>query len=1067
MRYLFEKIKYSEFYKTHIKELTFTKYLRKLRDVFVILRKKWQGWRDPKRRAPELLATLEQYLLPSEEVFAAAADSSVRPQIAEEPVDVIIPIYNGYDYLVRLFEDLPKAGMPCRFILVDDKSPDERVRPLEEAFVAGHPGSRLLENDKNYGFVKTVNSGLAVCTGHVALVNTDTELPEGWLKRLMAPILSDPRVASSTPFTNSGTIFSFPNFGYNNEIYLGMDVDVVDAFFRQIRPRYVETPTGVGFCMGMNRRAIDAVGDLDYEAFDRGFGEENDWCQRAKKKGYKNVQVENLFVYHKHGGSFISEEKEQLLQAHLDLLHKRYPTYDYQVRKYLAKDPNQEVRRIIRMVIDTHRRESFLYFAHDMGGGAAAYLDREIERLVAREKCVSVIRYLTMQHKYQFQFFNAEGMQEYVFTHMEELLDIGKWLAFDEIVINELVTYPDLMTAQQLIITCKKQHACRLTMLFHDYFALCPGINLLNGEGQLCEGSSAEACEACYKKQGYDTAYGCATRADWLKCWRSFLEACTEVRCFSEDTRARVERIFGKGLALSLVPHQVEYAFPIHKDFKTTDTINIGLLGVLAKHKGGEVVRRLLEEIERQNLNINIILVGWTDGVNLKKYRHFRETGKYQAQELPRLIYQNDIDVFLIASIWPETFSYTAEEIIRMGMPLVSYDLGAPGERIKKYDKGMVLPLAAGSEKMLELISDFAKKHVAKGRGKVSRPKLIFVAEYLSFSSRYRLEHLMEELLFQGVPGAFYAVGKIPKRLNWKELGGIVVYRCRYQGAMRRLIEEAKEHQVPVYYDIDDLIFDREQMDYMPEFDAEVYGDFAGYADAVRECMERADKILVSTNHMEQAVKRALGQEKPVYVNRNQASSQMLILSGYARSSKPTHGQKVVLGYFSGSNTHNEDFALIAEVIREVMEKYPRVELLIVGCMELPQMFAGVEDRIRRREFLPWQELPAVIASVDINLMPLQDTFFHRCKSENKWMEAALVEVPTVATYNTEIAAVTRSGQDIILCKTKDDWRRELECMIAGEGYRKEIAANARRHVVEQRTTLCKDEKLLKFFEER
>ena len=97
------------------------------------------------------------------------------------------------------------------------------------------------------------------------MVNTDTELPKGWLVRLMAPILSDEKVASSTPYSNSATIFSFPDFCYNNPIYRELDVDTLDTYFQKIKPSYVQVPTGVGFCMGMNGKALAEIGMLDEE----------------------------------------------------------------------------------------------------------------------------------------------------------------------------------------------------------------------------------------------------------------------------------------------------------------------------------------------------------------------------------------------------------------------------------------------------------------------------------------------------------------------------------------------------------------------------------------------------------------------------------------------------------------------------------------------------------------------------------------------------------------------------------------------------------------------------------
>ena len=216
---------------------------------------------------------------------------------SDEVIDIIIPIYNGLQYFDKLFAGIEKTKMKYRLILVDDQSPDPAVREYLERYVAEHEGTVLLRNAKNMGFLPSVNRALAIAEHHVALVNTDVEVPEGWLERLMWPIFTKEKVASSTPFTTCGTICSFPNFCEDNVIFEGMPLWQIDDAFRQIRPQYATMPTGIGFCMGMNLEAIREVGLLDEENFDKGYGEENDWCQRAIQAGYTNVQVENLFVY--------------------------------------------------------------------------------------------------------------------------------------------------------------------------------------------------------------------------------------------------------------------------------------------------------------------------------------------------------------------------------------------------------------------------------------------------------------------------------------------------------------------------------------------------------------------------------------------------------------------------------------------------------------------------------------------------------------------------------------------------------------------------------------------------
>ena len=94
----------------------------------------------------------------------------------------------------------------------------------------------------------------------------------------------------------------------------------------------------------MNIAALKEVGLLDEETFGKGYGEENDWCQRAIKAGYKNVHADNLFVYHKHGGSFMSEEKKRLIAENSEKLFARYPDYKREVGAFCAIDPAKKER---------------------------------------------------------------------------------------------------------------------------------------------------------------------------------------------------------------------------------------------------------------------------------------------------------------------------------------------------------------------------------------------------------------------------------------------------------------------------------------------------------------------------------------------------------------------------------------------------------------------------------------------------------------------------------------------------------------------------------------------------
>ncbi|MEM1724775.1 MAG: glycosyltransferase, partial [Thermoplasmata archaeon] len=101
-------------------------------------------------------------------------------------------------------------------------------------------------------------------------------------------------------------------------------------------------------------------------------------------------------------------------------------------------------------------------------------------------------------------------------------------------------------------------------------------------------------------------------------------------------------------------------------------------------HKGSYIVKNIIYYIENYNYNqIKIHIIGELYGAGeFRSNKNLIIHGKYDKQMLPDIIEKNEIDIIFIPSIWPETFCYTAEEAMKMGMPIVIFNLGAPYERV-------------------------------------------------------------------------------------------------------------------------------------------------------------------------------------------------------------------------------------------------------------------------------------------------------------------------------------------------------------------------------------------------
>lgn len=626
--------------------------------------------------------------------------------IALDPaIDVIVPVYNGMQFLPRLFESLEETAVPFRLTIVDDASPEADVQSYLGNYAAKHSRNvTLLRNEKNLGFLESVNHGLENTIGDVVIVNTDVELPREWLERMIKPLRDDPTIASVTPFTNSGTICSFPRFCEDNDLQAGLSVQEMDAYFKELPLEIYEVPTGVGFCMAMSRAAIEAIGTFDAESFGRGYGEENDWCQRAEKAGFRNVHISNLFVRHNHGGSFDSEEKRLLVEEHLRALNRKHPHYDEEVSNYVRRDPARPFRKMVEQhIITTSTAKSILVFDHMLGGGATSYIENKAKSLQASGCKVSVIRYdggLNI-----FSCTMRLDAMEYCCTALDVETLIGIIGGIDEIWVNELVTYPNVVQMLQWIPKLVLDNNAKLIYFLHDFYCICQSYNLMNNEGRFCDLPDYATCNSCFHKIRSREFMGTGVGA-YRMLWNDFLEKCDEVVGFSGDSIELLRKAYPELENIVFQQHHVKPLPVVERPPKAdAGKLVVGVPGFISYIKGRDVLVDLINYVGEKGLDVEFVIIGTAD-ITKKEHEVLRpiETGQYERDELPGLALEKGIDVFFIPSICPETFSFTTAEVMSMGYPIVVFDIGAPAERVADYGLGAIVSRDATCEQILSTL---------------------------------------------------------------------------------------------------------------------------------------------------------------------------------------------------------------------------------------------------------------------------------------------------------------------------------------------------------------------------
>jgi glycosyltransferase involved in cell wall biosynthesis len=125
------------------------------------------------------------------------------------------------------------------------------------------------------------------------------------------------------------------------------------------------------------------------------------------------------------------------------------------------------------------------------------------------------------------------------------------------------------------------------------------------------------------------------------------------------------------------------------------------------------------------------------------------------------------------------------------------------------------------------------------------------------------------------------------------------------------------------------------------------------------------------------------------------------------------------MGYFSGTPTHNRDFAIIADTLRQLLHDDPRLVLRVAGYFQMPDALRN-EQRIEVCPFRDFVNLQKLVGSTEINLIPLQDNVFTNCKSDLKYFEAGIVGSISIATPTDVLRRSIRDGVNGYLANTFD-----------------------------------------------
>jgi GT2 family glycosyltransferase/glycosyltransferase involved in cell wall biosynthesis len=616
-------------------------------------------------------------------------------------VDIVIPVYSGYDETIACLSSVwaTTQSDAAEIVVVNDDTPDPRIRALLEQW-ARNGRITLLVNSSNLGFPASANRGMRLHEDRdVVLLNADTEVFGDWLERLKRTAYRAEDIGTVTPLGNAESITDYSRKAS------AAPAERIDRIAREVNAdEVVELPVGVGFCLFIRRGCLAKIGFFDEFNFGKGYGEENDFCLRARHRGWRHLAAANVFIEHRGGTSF-GKAAGALRARNRRVLNLLHPGYDKLIAEFTAGDSLLSSRRAIdiRLLLD-HAKAPVLLTTLQLPGGVKRHVDERAAELAAAGHTVLVLRPSEDRGRSGRVFFRVEslGLEDLVFdlpSDFQLLREMLQKLGLEHIELHHLLDMP--LDAVELITRLGVPY----DVYIHDYSWICPRLTLVGGNGLYCGEPPVERCEACIRNHGSEMEE-VITVEDLRRRSGRILDRAKTVIAPSRDTRDRLARYF-PNLDVKIVPWEPERQSTV-RVVPLETTLRVAIIGAISLQKGHRILLDCARDAAQRNLNLEFVVIGYTvEDEPLVATGKVFITGPYEEQEIGTLLNREQCHLAFFASVSPETWCYTLTHAMAHGLPIVAFDHGAVAERLLPFSAAKLLPLVSTAAEINDALLHF------------------------------------------------------------------------------------------------------------------------------------------------------------------------------------------------------------------------------------------------------------------------------------------------------------------------------------------------------------------------
>ncbi len=373
------------------------------------------------------------------------------------------------------------------------------------------------------------------------------------------------------------------------------------------------------------------------------------------------------------------------------LYYKALPFFLGVLERFEAGEYARQKSRISKI---SKSGNNHLFLTHGRGGG----VDKYVEDAASLREAKSEEAWILHFHPIKRRFFLSHGKirtdNAITFKFPGEfarMVSHLQTLGIKEFHIHHIRYLPFFMVQDLPDFASSLGAPYDYTM--HDFIAFCPRIHLIDKDSRYC-GMPQEAskCNSCVAQNGFlTTAPGNVTL--WRETCITLLKKASAILAPSHDTAERHKKILGN-LDIKVIPHDVPDMHVRRLPAKKPDEpYTIAVIGRIHRSKGAGIVLSCARDAMRRKLPLRFAIIGDSTYTNKLRKAGVTISGIFKENELPELLRRSGASLVFLPSIWPETFSYVLSHIWQNSYFPVAFDLGAPAERIRAANNGLVLPM--------------------------------------------------------------------------------------------------------------------------------------------------------------------------------------------------------------------------------------------------------------------------------------------------------------------------------------------------------------------------------------